>query len=128
MPFHFFAATDPPLFAGVLGLYTLCVDDPVTGQGGTAFFYAVVGSQPIQAFFPDATFIPFAEMVIDGFPGWEIFRHHPPLNAASQHIEDGVHDGFFGMFMGVSAFAGWLKVFLMRSHSLSVKLLSYDIF
>ncbi len=80
------------------------------------------------SFFPDATLVPFAEMVVYGFPRREIFRHHPLLNAASQNIENCVHYGFFGMFMGVSAFAGRFKILLLRFHSLSLRLLSYDIF
>ena len=82
MPFNLFTAINSPLFTGVLGFHALRVNNPVTGQYGLPLDGGKPSTDP-GIFSRCHALVPFAEMVVYGFPGREIFWHHPPLNAAS---------------------------------------------
>ena len=55
---------------------------------------------------PGTVDAPGSEVVVDGFPGWEVMREQAPGTAATHHVEDGIEDLAQGVHPRASRVSG----------------------
>ena len=68
-------------------------------------------SQRVMDPLPSVIIPPVAEVAIHTLPGWVFFRQHPPLDAADDHVQDGIDDLPHLQAAGASArFGRWDQI------------------